>query len=83
MHTQHMKNICAHSRTSPRSCGCVDALVCRVRRSPRVQGAQSAQVPHVQGEDVTSAACGRISCVPTFRMRRQIHFVGYDVKYIL
>ena len=60
MHTQHMKNICAHSRTSERSCGCADALVCRVRRSPRVQGAQSAQVPHVLGEDVTSAACGEL-----------------------
>ena len=27
-----MKNICAHSRTSERSCGCAGALVCRVLR---------------------------------------------------
>ena len=50
------------------SAGCTGVLVRRVRRvrwSPRVLGAQSAQVPHVLGEDVTSAACGRISCVPT------------------
>ena len=30
-----------------------------------VSGSMQRGAPRVQGEDVTSAACGRISCVPT------------------
>ena len=59
---QRVAAAAGHAAMHTAACGI--AAVCVVARC-MLSGSKQRGAPRVQGENVTSAACGRISCVPT------------------
>ena len=59
---QGRREATGHAAAHAATCGIAAA---RVAARCMLSGSKQRGAPRVQGENVTSAACGRISCVPT------------------